>query len=105
MQAGTLNKRVKIQHLVAGQDAIGQPVQTWSDVATVWASLRYLNGVEAIKATADVSMAKVSVRIRYRADITPGMRVLHGTIAMDIEAVLPDETGKVHVDLACVVVS
>jgi SPP1 family predicted phage head-tail adaptor len=105
MQAGKLNQRVKIQYLNAGQDATGQPVQTWSDFATVWANVRYQTGIEAINTDAVVSLAKASVRIRYRSDITAGMRVLHGTIAMDIKAVLPDETGKTHVDLACVAAS
>jgi head-tail adaptor len=32
------------------------------------------------------------------------MRVLHGSTAFDIKAVLPDETRKTHVDLVCEVV-
>lgn len=105
MQAGKLNQRVKIQQLVAGQDALGQPVETWSDLATVWANVRYQTGIEAINSDAEVSLARASVRIRYRSDVTAGMRVLHGSVVLDIKAVLPDETGKAHVDLACMAVS
>lgn len=101
MNTGALNKRVKIQHLAAGQDAIGQPVMTWSDFATVWASIRHPSGLQAIKGDADVSVVKASIRIRYRTDITAGMRVLHGAVVYDIKAVLPDESGKVHADLVC----
>lgn len=104
MQAGRLNQRVSIQYLAAGQDSIGQPVQTWSTLAAVWANIRYNTGAEAIKGDADVSIAKASIRIRRRTDVTAGMRVLHGSISFDIKAVLPDETRKTHVDLVCEVV-
>lgn len=101
MDAGKLNRRVKIQQLAAGQDALGQPVQTWSDLATVWANIKFNSGSETIKATAESSTAKASIRVRYRADITAGMRVLHGTTVFNIVAVLPDEQSRQHVDLAC----
>ena len=104
MQAGRLNQRVSIQYLASGQDSIGQPVQTWSTLATVWANIRYNTGAEAIKGDAGVSTAKASIRIRRRTDVNAGMRVLHGSVVFGIEAVLPDELRKTHVDLVCEVV-
>lgn len=101
MDAGRLNQRVKIQQLAAGQDAIGQPVQTWSDLATVWSRILMKNGAQAIKGDADVSLVQASIRIRRRTDIAAGMRVLHGTVVYDIKAVLPDEERRTHVDLVC----
>lgn len=105
MDIGSLNRRVTIQHLVAGQDEIGQPVQTWSTLATVWADVRYLNGLETIKADATTSIAKASIRIRRRTDVTAGMRVTLGATVFNINAVLPDEESRERLDMACEVIS
>jgi SPP1 family predicted phage head-tail adaptor len=101
MDAGKLNSRIKLQSLSSGQDSIGQPVQTWTDVATVWGNIKHLSGNSAIKSDADTSLVKASIRIRRRTDINAGMRVLFGSISYDIKAVLPDEQAKQHLDLVC----
>lgn len=96
-----MNSRVTLQARSASVDALGQPVETWSDVATVWANIRHPSGLSAIKADADVSIVKASIRIRYRTDIDAGMRVVHGARIYDIQAVLPDESERQTVDLVC----
>lgn len=101
MLIGKLNRLVIIQQLVSGQDTIGQPTQSWTTLATVWANIRYLNGIETVKSDAPVSVAKASIRIRRRVDVTAGMRVTLGTTYFDIRAVLPDEQSRDRLDLAC----
>lgn len=102
MQAGTLNRQVTIQALGPGRDAFGQPTEAeWADVVTVWANIRTLNGREFAAAGGEASQATASIRIRYRTGLTAGMRVLHGATVYNVVAVLPDEAGRVHVDLAC----
>ena len=105
MKAGMLNSRISIQQLSTGQDAIGQPVTTWADFASVWANIRYLNGIETVKADAQTSVVKASIRIRRRTDITPAMRVVYGVTTFQINAVLPDEQGRQHIDLSVEVVT
>jgi SPP1 family predicted phage head-tail adaptor len=99
---GSLQHRIVIQAPSAGQDAIGQPVSGWATVATVWADVRFLAGLEAIKADSVASMLKVSVRIRAR-EVTNAMRVLHDGKVLQIVAVLPSADRR-WVDLACEVV-
>lgn len=101
MKAGQLNCRVTLQSPVTGTDSIGQPVNGWQEIGPVWASIRFLNGLESIKAGAQSSIAKASIRIRYRSDLTTAMRVLHGARIFEIVAVLPDEQKREHVDLVC----
>lgn len=101
LSAGSLRHRVTLQQLTGSQDAIGQPVPTWVDVATVWADVRYLNGIETLKAGAEVAIARASIRIRWRAGVTAAMRVLHGSVVFAIQAVLPDASGNEYLDLAC----
>lgn len=106
MHAQQLRSVVTIERLTQIKDGIGQIIGTdWTDVATVWANIRHLSGTEAIKADAPTSTVRASIRIRYRAGIDAGMRVLHGSTAYDIQAVLPDEIGRRHIDLVCEVVS
>lgn len=101
MQAGRLNRRIVIKQRGTAQDAIGQPVETWTTVATLYAEIKHPAGLTAIKGDADVSIVKASIRIRYRTDIDAGMRAEHGAAIYDIKAVLPDEAGRKHVDLVC----
>lgn len=106
---GTLNRRVVVKQLASGQDDIGQPVKTWTTLATVWANVRYLAGpragVEALQAGAEVAIARASIRIRLRTDITTAMRIQLGSTEFEIKAVLPDEQARDRMDLSCEVVS
>jgi len=99
MRAGMLRTLVTLQAPAVGVDAIGQPVTGWTNVADVYADIRHQSGMSAIKATADVSVNRVSIRIRYRA-VTADMRVLQGATVFAIQAVLPDAK-RVFVDLVC----
>lgn len=99
--AYTLNRRITIQAPGTTQDEAGQPIEGWTDVIAVWANVRYLNGIETVKSDAPVSIAKASIRIRYRVGITAGMRATMGDTVFDIKAVLPDEVSRVYMDLAC----
>lgn len=105
MQAGRLNRRCVIQAPGTAQDELGQPIPGWTDVATVWADIRMNSGLEAIKAGAPVSVVAASIRIRYRAGVNAGMRVVHNLVAYEIKAVMPDAAGREFLDLACEVVS
>lgn len=105
MQAGRLNRRVTLQSPSQSVDELGQPIPGWTDVATLWADIRLKSGMEAIKAGAPVSTVQASIRIRYRAGINAGMRVVHNLTAYEILAVQPDVGGREYVDLVCQVVS
>ena len=96
---GKLRSRVDIQSRSTTQDAIGQPVETWTTFATAWAHIRVMGGLEAIKAGAVTSTLKASIRIRYRTGIDAGMRVLHGGVVYQVLAVLPDVAGREFIDV------
>lgn len=105
MKAGSLNTRVSIQSPSVGQDAVGQPLSGWATLADVWADVRPGTGVEAVRAGAPVAIVRASIRIRRRAGITNGMRVLVGATAYEIEAVIPGGSRQEFADLVCKVVS
>ena len=101
MTAGTLNSRVSIQQRTGAADALGQPTETWAELAAVWAEIRHPSGVQQIKAGAEVSAVRASIKVRQRDDVTPAMRVVHGATSYDIKAVLPDEVGRAFMFLVC----
>ena len=105
MIIGRLNRRCVIQTPGTAEDELGQPIPGWTDVATVWGDIRMKSGLEAIKAGAVVSTVQASIRIRYRAGVNAGMRVVHNLVNYEIKAVMPDESGRVYLDLACEIVS
>lgn len=88
MRAGRLNKRITIQSPATGQDATGEPTTGWTDVATVWASIVDVSGREYVAAGGLQNSAQTKITIRYRAGIVPSMRVVHGSDAYNVEAVL-----------------
>lgn len=106
MQAGRLNTRLTLQTPAAGQDAVGQPTTTWTTLALLWGDVRMAGGLETIKAGADTSVVKASIRVRAGLPFNAGQRLVAdaGTV-YDIKAVLPDLVGRAHVDLVCEVVS
>lgn len=105
MQAGRLSSRCTLQQPGTATDELGQPIPGWTDVATLWADIRMKSGLEAIKAGASVSVVQASIRVRYRAGITAGMRVVHNLTNYNITAVMPDVGGREFVDLVCEVVA
>lgn len=103
MQAGKLNSRVTLAQRVGGADSWGQPMETWVDLASMWADIRFQSGMAALRGDATVAVARASVRIRYRTDVLPGMRLRYGATVFDIKASLP--SGREYVDLVCEVVT
>lgn len=104
MAAGPLNSRVSIQTRATGQDALGQPLESWIELTPAWANIRHPSGSEAIRADAQTSIVRASIRVRLRTDVTSRMRVVHGATTYEIKAVLPDVVRGEFMDLLCEVV-
>ena len=103
LKAGTLRDRIHIQRRAGGKDDWGSPLpESWENLTAqrLAANVQHRSGLGTIKADADVSIVRASIRIRRRADVNAGMRVLFGSSIYDIEAVLPGETRE-HTDLVC----
>lgn len=95
MRAGTLRDYVTIQSLTTSQDTYGGVTEAWEDFASVWAEVHYLSGNELWRAQQTNAEVRGRVRIRYRSDIKPTMRVKYGSVYLDILAILPaDNKGQ-----------
>jgi len=88
MQAGRLNKRVKLQRLAENQDSFGEMVRSYSDYATVWASIEPLQGRELEHAQQISAETSHKVKIRYNSNVASEHRVIYNDRIFEIEAVL-----------------
>ncbi len=98
---GVMNDRVALLKRTAGRDGAGQPVENWPVLREVWANVKFQSGAEVMRANADVSIVKCSIRIRVARDVDASMRARHKGVAYDIQAVLPDSNDRDFMFLVC----
>lgn len=77
MSIGRMDRQITIQQKTTVQDATGQPIETWTDLATdVWAEFLPVSGHEFFAARQVNAVAVASWRIHYRGDVARQMRLL-----------------------------
>jgi SPP1 family predicted phage head-tail adaptor len=92
-----LDKRVTLQAKSATRDELNKPVDAWVNVVAgdgrTWARIRDVSGRQFVAAGGTQNAVQTEITLRRRADVQPlpSMRVVHGSVAYDIVAVLePD---------------
>jgi SPP1 family predicted phage head-tail adaptor len=98
-KAGGLRHRVKFQKKTDGTDAWGGPTVTWSDHVTVWAEVIYMGGNEFWAARQANSEAQGRVRIRYRSDLNPTMRIIYDGKTLEILSMMPYDSRKTEMHI------
>lgn len=79
MKAEHLDKEVRIMGFVTTRDPdYGSEIQTWSAIDTVWASVLDVlpSRAESVQDAVQIVERPSRVRMRYRADIRPDMRIV-----------------------------
>ena len=76
LNAGELDRRIRIQYRAAGKDARGQNNGAWTTLATVWAKPMPKAGREFFAASQLQAELGFVWRIRHRTDVGAEMRVL-----------------------------
>ncbi|AOR64860.1 phage head closure protein [Pectobacterium wasabiae] len=89
MNIGKMRHRVTIQNFTTTRDAGGQPIETWNDIATVWAEVSPISGRELVSSGAVSAEATIRVWMRFRRDVSAASRLycLNGPfkgLALDI---------------------
>lgn len=93
MRAGKLRHQVTFQQVTTSRDDFGASIEAWADFAAVWAEVVDLTGRELLAAQQIQAEITTRVTVRYRGDLKPTMRVLHGNRILQVEAIL-DTTGR-----------
>lgn len=104
LNAGNLNRRIKIQELQTTTDAEGVTKKAWVDKFTPWASRKPLTARwrETFQAAGLSAEKMVKFEVRYRPGVHESMRIVDGKKIIDdqeveriydIKAVLDDVYG------------
>lgn len=89
LDAGRLDRRITLQAFTSTTDDYGEVIETWTDLAEVWAEVRPLRGVERVEAAQLAAQVDTRFTIRYRDDLAPGRhRITYQGRLYNIQAVL-----------------
>ena len=101
MRTALLRKRITLQRRSTANDALGQEVLAWSDVATVFAQVEQLSGRELMTANAEYAENVARITIRFRTDVIEKMRILYGTAVYDITSVSDIDGTRRELQISC----
>lgn len=95
MRAGALRHRVTFQRATVTPNDFGEPVQTWADLATVWARVEPLAGKERFAAMQTQADVDYRITVRYQtslAALAPADRATWSGKTFDIKSVIETES-------------
>jgi len=108
MRTGRLTQRVKCERQSKTQDAIGQPVDTWTELFSRRASIEPLSGRELLQASGEHSDTTVKIRMRWDstvARIRPYDRIKdesHSPVVVyDVTSVINPREKDWEIELLC----
>lgn len=84
MHPGQLDRTITIQTFTVAQDATGQPIQTWSTLAIVRASVLEVNARERFQALREVGVFSAVFTIRWLSGLNDRNRVIYDGKTYDI---------------------
>ena len=87
-KAGRMRRKITIESDTPTQNTYGEPIESWSTYATVWASVEPLNGREYFNSQQTAAEISTRFRIRYKSGITPDMRVVLDSNNYDIRSII-----------------
>lgn len=96
MDPGKLNKRITFQL----QDLDSED-EDWKDIATTWANINPISGKEYYSAETINSDLTHKIRLRYRKEITPDMRVIYNDRIFYIISVINEYEKNTMLQLMC----
>ena len=92
MRAGSLRHKIIFQQLTVANDTWGHSSETWTDQVTTYASIWTLRGTERMEGLKLDNEITHKIRIRYRTDLHPKMRIKSPTRYFNIISLIdPDE--------------
>ena len=87
MRAGRLRHKVSIQSATEARDAHGGVTRSWSESASVWASIEPLSGRELSEARQIAAETTHRIRLRYLSSLAPDQRIVHDSRTFEIVSI------------------
>ena len=101
ISAGELNKRIILQIAQLKQDSYGEPIETWTDIATVWANIITSGGREFYAAQKMNAETTAVIKMRYRAAMHTRFRIKYGNRYFEILSIADPEEHHESLLLSC----
>lgn len=101
LSAGALRHRIVLQRRDAIPDEAGGARTVFTPFATAWAQIVPAAPRRRPDAAALLTGGEYRLRLRYRTDVRPGMRVLWGPQTLDVLQVAPLSGERRFLDLLC----
>ncbi len=101
MSAGRRDKLVTIKRRGTDQDDAGQVIETWTETATVWASILPIAGREYFNASGERAEVTHRIGIVYGVSLAPRDRVEYGDRVFDIKSVINVRERNRDLELMC----
>jgi len=77
LRSGRLDRRITLQRKTVTENSYGEPVESWKDLATVWAEYMPARGAERYASMQTIGEIEIRWRIRYRSGLTPIDRIVY----------------------------
>lgn len=90
MRAGPLKHRCSLMQSQQIKRPGGGSDESWVELGKLWAEVTIPTGRIATVADQLQAVVSAEIRVRYRADLVAGMRIVHGGKTFKVEAPLPD---------------
>ena len=87
MNIGRLDRYITIKTVSTSVDAYGQPIESFSTLANVWAKIEYKSEVEKFENEQLKAVSTIDFTIRYRTDITEMMKIEYNSNAYQITGI------------------
>lgn len=102
MKAGMLTRRLILQRRVETQDASGDPVATWTTMATVWAAIEPLRGREALISGGINAELDTRITVRWSpllATLSDNDRAVYGSTIYNIVSIAEKNMGHRELEI------
>jgi SPP1 family predicted phage head-tail adaptor len=102
MRAGLTKKRVQIDEPVTAQNSTGEEITTWSEVATIWASIEPIRGREALLNGLNAAQMDTRIRCRWNPEldaINSEWRIRYKETVYDVVSIAHIMTGRRELEI------
>jgi SPP1 family predicted phage head-tail adaptor len=90
-----------LEQVTRTPDGGGGASESWSSIATVWATITPTGGAESIDADALAGRLSHEIVFRYRPGVEPAMRLRYGARLFEIAAVIDVDERKRWLKCVC----
>lgn len=85
MRAGRLRHKILVQERSGAKDLLGGASDSWSTIATLWASVEPMNVKDYLSSDAQIADLHGKIVIRYNPLIKPDQRILFNGRVLEIQ--------------------